>query len=66
MAFIGAAAFLGTSMRAPFTALVLVMEFTHQGSTILVPTVLALGGAVAVSTLMERRWRTARIDAEDE
>lgn len=64
--FIGAAAFLGTSMRAPFTALVLVMEFTHQGSTILVPTVLALGGAVAVSTLMERRWRTARIDAEDE
>lgn len=64
--FIGAAAFLATSMRAPFTALVLVLEFTHQGATVLVPTVLALGGAVAAATLLERRWRTARIDAEDE
>lgn len=65
-ALIGAAAFLGTSMRAPFTALVLVMEFTHQGSTVLVPTVIALGGAVAVATLLERRWTTAKIDAEDD
>lgn len=64
--FIGAAVFLATSMRAPFTALVLVLEFTHQGSTILVPTVIALGGAVAAATLMERRWRTVRIDTEDE
>ena len=45
-AFIGAAAFLGTSMRAPLTALVLLVEFTHQGTTILVPAALAIAGAV--------------------
>lgn len=54
-AFIGAAAFLGTSMRAPFTALVLVMEFTHQGAGILVPSVLAVAGAVAAVSWVGRR-----------
>ncbi len=59
-AFIGAAVFLGTSMHAPFTALVLLLEFTHQGSSVLVPTVLAIGGATAVVTWLRRRETRAR------
>lgn len=54
-AFIGAAAFLGTSMKAPFTGLILVIEFTGQGATILVPAVLAVGGATAAATWLTRR-----------
>ncbi len=30
-------------MSAPLTALCLVIEFTHRGATLLVPTVIALG-----------------------
>ncbi len=48
-AFIGAAAFLGASMNAPFTGLILVIEFTAQGPTILVPATLAVGGATPAS-----------------
>ena len=59
-AFIGAAAFLGTSMRAPFTGLILVIEFTGQGPTILVPTVLAVGGATAAATWLSRRASLSR------
>ena len=54
-AFLGAAAFLGASMNAPFTGLVLVIEFTAQGPTILVPAVLAVGGATAAATWLTRR-----------
>ena len=54
-AFIGAAAFLGASMNAPFTGLILVIEFTAQGPTILVPAVLAVGGATAATTWLTRR-----------
>lgn len=56
-AFIGAAAFLGASMNAPFTGLILVIEFTAQGPTILVPAVLAVGGATAATTWLTRRAR---------
>ena len=59
-AFIGAAAFLGTSMKAPFTGLILVIEFTGQGTTILVPAVLAVGGATAAATWLTRRASTGR------
>ena len=59
-AFIGAAAFLGTSMKAPFTGLILVIEFTGQGATILVPAVLAVGGATAAATWLSRRASTGR------
>lgn len=52
--FIGAAVFLGASMKAPFTGLILVMEFTHQGAEILVPAVLAVSGAVAATAWAER------------
>lgn len=54
-AFVGAAAFLATTMRAPFTALVLVVEFTQQGTDVLVPSLLAISGAVAVGYLLARR-----------
>ncbi|WP_052450402.1 chloride channel protein [Actinomyces polynesiensis] len=54
-ALIGAATFLGTSMRAPFTALVLVLELTQQGVQVLVPALLALAGAVAASAWVEGR-----------
>ena len=59
-AFIGAAAFLGTSMKAPFTGLILVIEFTGQGATILVPAVLAVGGATAAATWLSRRASLGR------
>ena len=59
-AFIGAAAFLGTSMKAPFTGLILVIEFTGQGATILVPAVLAVGGATAAATWLTRRASLGR------
>ena len=54
-AFIGAAAFLGASMNAPFTGLILVIEFTAQGPTILVPAPLAVGGATAATAWLSRR-----------
>ena len=59
-AFIGAAAFLGTSMKAPFTGLILVIEFTGQGATILVPAVLAVGGATATATWLSRHVSVGR------
>ena len=54
-AFIGAAAFLGASMNAPFTGLILVIEFTAQGPTILVPATLAVGGATAATAWLSHR-----------
>ena len=54
-AFIGAAAFLGASMNAPFTGLILVIEFTGEGPTILVPATLAVGGATAATAWLSRR-----------
>ena len=59
-AFLGAAAFLGASMKAPFTGLILVMEFTGQGPTILVPAALAVGGATAAATWLSRRASLGR------
>jgi CIC family chloride channel protein len=53
-AFIGAAAFLASTMRAPFTALVLIVEFTGQGPSLLVPAMLAIAGSVMVSYLLGR------------
>ena len=59
-AFLGAAAFLGASMKAPFTGLILVIEFTGQGPTILVPAALAVGGATAAATWLSRRASLGR------
>jgi H+/Cl- antiporter ClcA len=59
-AFVAAAAFLASTMRAPFTAVVLVIEFTNQGPALLVPTMLCVAGAVTVSYLLTR-WRVTGI-----
>jgi CIC family chloride channel protein len=53
-AFVAAAAFLSSSMRAPFTALILVLEFTGQGPALMVPTMIAIAGSVAVTYLSHR------------
>ncbi|MCU1584363.1 MAG: chloride channel protein [Microbacteriaceae bacterium] len=53
-AFLGAAAFLGSSMRAPFTAIVLLIELTNQGAVLLLPTILCVAGSVAASHLLSR------------
>lgn len=58
-AFIGAVVVLGTSMSAPLTALCLVIEFTHRGATLLVPTAIALGLGVGASR-MWNKWRAHR------
>ena len=47
-------------MKAPFTGLILVIEFTGQGATILVPAVLAVGGATAAATWLSRRASLVR------
>ncbi|HEU0206389.1 MAG TPA: chloride channel protein [Pseudolysinimonas sp.] len=59
-AFVAAAAFLASTMRAPFTAIVLVVEFTNQGPSLLVPTMLCVAGAVTVSYLLTR-WRVTGV-----
>lgn len=57
-ALIGAAAFLASSMRAPLTALVLVIEFTDEGPSMLVPMMLAIAGSVMVGYVLGRRRLT--------
>jgi H+/Cl- antiporter ClcA len=54
-ALVGAAAFLASTMRAPMTGLVLVVEFTQNGTGLLVPLVIAVAGAVSVEYVMGRR-----------
>jgi H+/Cl- antiporter ClcA len=54
-ALIGAAAFLAASMRAPLTALVLVLEFTNEGPSLVIPLMIAIAGAVVVEYLLGRR-----------
>lgn len=51
-------------MTAPLTGLVLLMEFTHQGNEILVPTILAIGKAVAASAWAERTHTEAKLSKE--
>ncbi|ROQ40028.1 CIC family chloride channel protein [Frondihabitans sp. PhB188] len=61
-AFVAAASFLAASMRAPLTALVLVVEFTGQGQAILVPALLAIAGSMTIGYMITRRqlWKTPR------
>ncbi|MEO5831897.1 MAG: chloride channel protein [Nakamurella sp.] len=53
-AMIGAAAVLATTQRAPLCAVVLVLEFTRTGLDLLVPMLLAVGGAAVTSYLLGR------------
>lgn len=54
LAIIAAAAFLASNMRAPLTAIALVIEFTDTGFTLLVPIFLAVAGSLAASRLTSR------------
>lgn len=53
-AFVGAAAFLASTMRAPMTGLILASEFTGTGPEMLVPAMLATAGALGVVHFLER------------
>ena len=53
-AVVGAAAFLASAIRAPITAIVLVLEFTGQGLGFSVPVLLAVAGSAAIGRLIER------------
>lgn len=52
---IGAAAVLAATQRAPVTAVVLVLEFTQTGLTLLVPMVLAVVGSVLTAGVLTAR-----------
>lgn len=52
-AMIGAAAMIGAGMQAPLCALVLVLELTHSGFSILVPMMAATGLATLVSRAID-------------
>lgn len=51
LAVVAAAAFLASNMRAPFTAIALVIGFTGTGFTLLIPIFLAVAGSLAASSL---------------
>lgn len=53
-ALLGAGAFLAVTMRGPFTASVLALEFTGAAPGLLIPAMLAIAAAVSVSYLIER------------
>ncbi|HWU45778.1 MAG TPA: chloride channel protein [Humibacter sp.] len=57
-ALIGSAAFLAANMRAPLTGLVLVVEFTHEGVSLLPALLLAVAGASLLQYLIEHRRLT--------
>ncbi|WP_076494451.1 chloride channel protein [Microbacterium sp. RURRCA19A] len=54
LAIVAAAAFLASNMRAPFTAIVLVIEFTATGFDLLLPIFLAVAGSLAAARLTSR------------
>jgi len=54
LAIVAAAAFLASNMRAPFTAIALIIEFTDTGFTLLLPIFLAVAGSLAASRLSSR------------
>ncbi len=54
LAIVAAAAFLASNMRAPFTAIVLVIEFTDTGFDLLLPIFLAVAGSLAAARLTSR------------
>jgi H+/Cl- antiporter ClcA len=54
-AVVGAAALLAVTQRAPVTAVVLVLEFLQGGGSLLGPIVLAVLGATATASMLDRR-----------
>lgn len=54
LAVVAASAFLASNMRAPFTAIALIIEFTNTGFDLLLPIFLAVAGSLAASKLTSR------------
>ncbi|WP_154097343.1 chloride channel protein [Microbacterium testaceum] len=54
LAIVAASAFLASNMRAPFTAIALIIEFTNTGFTLLLPIFLAVAGSLVASKLTSR------------
>jgi H+/Cl- antiporter ClcA len=52
-ALIGAAATIGAAMQAPLTALALVLEFTHTGFDLMIPMLLAIVSATAITRYID-------------
>jgi len=64
-AMVGAAAMIGASLQAPLTGLVLVVELTHTGLSILVPMIAATTGATLVGRYVDGySIYSARLPAE--
>lgn len=59
-AFVGAAAFLAVTLDAPLTAIVLLLEFTHVGTALLVPALLATAGATVTARALAGRRAAVR------
>jgi len=59
-AIIAAAAVLATTQKAPLCAIVLVLEFTHTGLALAVPTILAVAGAGLTAAFLTASRDTAR------
>ena len=51
-AVIGAAAFLGVSLKMPLTAIVFILELTYAPSALLMPLCITMAGAVATARKM--------------
>jgi H+/Cl- antiporter ClcA len=55
-ALVAAAAMLAVTQRAPLCAIVLVLEFTHTGLTLLVPILVAVTAATGTANRLGRRY----------
>ena len=51
-AVIGAAAFLGVSLKMPLTAIVFILELTYAPAALLMPLCITMAGAVATARKM--------------
>jgi H+/Cl- antiporter ClcA len=54
-AMVAAAALLAVTMRAPITAVLLVLEFTHTGTALLLPMLACVAGATVTARRVEQR-----------
>ncbi len=52
-AVVGSAAFLASSMQMPFTAIVLILEFTRVGHDFMFPIALAVAGSISIYSLCD-------------
>jgi H+/Cl- antiporter ClcA len=55
-AIVGAAAFLAAAQKMPFTAVILILEFTRINLSFLIPLILAISGAYYAANYWNRPW----------